>query len=406
MNETIERNVAIGYLRGFVTLLVLLHHSVLAYATMVPKPGTQFGSPLLLWTAFPVVDSAKWPGFDFITGFNDIFFMSLMFFISGLFVPGSLARKGPTRFLRGRLTRLGIPFAIAAAVLAPLAYYPAWLQSGGANDFAQFWSAWIALPFWPAGPAWFLWVLAVFATFAALLHSISPRLIDSLGWFGARADLHPWRFFFGLVAVSAVAFIALSLAYDPYRWLHYGPFTVQPSRMLHYAIYYFAGIAVGASGFRLLDPEGKLARRWWLWLLLTPIALVLIGAVIIAATAAKGQPIARWETLGGIAFALSCGASSFALTASFVRFARGRARLLDSLADNAYGMYVVHYVFVTWTQYLLLGTPLSGIAKGFIVFGTVVILSWTTTAMLRRAPGVARILGTTSDEHRHAAIAG
>jgi surface polysaccharide O-acyltransferase-like enzyme len=317
-----------------------------------------------------------------------------MFFISGLFVPTSLVRKGSIRFLRDRLLRLGIPFAIAAAVLAPLAYYPAWLQSGGAPGFAPFWSAWIALPFWPAGPAWFLWVLVIFGVVAAIFNLISPRLIDGLGRFGAHADLHPWRFFFGLLVLSAVSYIALSLTYGPYQWLHYGPFTVQASRMIHYAVYYFAGVAVGASGFRLLSPEGKLARRWWLWLLLAPVAFVLIGAVIIAATAAKGQPAAQWAALGGIGFALSCGASSFALMALFVRFARGRVRLLDSLADNAYGMYIVHYVFVAWTQYLLLGAQLSGAAKGFLVFGTVVILSWGTTALLRRAPGVALILGT------------
>ena len=400
-----ERNVAIGYLRAFVTLLVLLHHSVLAYVTMTPKPGAFTALPLL-WTAFPVVDGAKWKGFDLIAGFNDIFFMSLMFFISGLFVPASLARKGSILFLRDRLLRLGIPFAIATALLAPVAYYPAWLQSGGTHDLVQFWSAWIALPFWPAGPAWFLWVLVALGTAAALFNLISPRLIDGLGWFGARADLHPWLFFFGLFALSAVSFIALSLAFDPYRWLHYGPFTVQASRMLHYAVYYFAGVAVGASGFRLLRPEGKLARRWWLWLLLAPIAFILVGAIVIAATAAKGQPVGRWETLGGIGFALSCGASSFALMALFVRFARSSVRLFDSLADNAYGMYVVHYVFVAWTQYMLLGAPLSGIAKGFIVFGTAVILSWGTTALVRRVPGVALILGTASHEHRHAAIAG
>ena len=400
-----ERNVAIGYLRAFVTLLVLLHHSVLAYATMAPKIARPFTTLPLIWPAFPVIDSAKWTGFDVIAGFNDVFFMSLMFLISGLFVPASLAHKGSIRFLRDRLVRLGIPFVVAAALLAPIAYYPAWLQSGGAPDPAQFWRAWTALPFWPAGPAWFLWVLVVFGAAAALFNLIAPRLIEGLGWFGARADLHPWRFFFGLFVLSALSYIALSLIYDD-RWLSYGPFTVQASRMLHYAIYYFAGVAIGASGFRLLSPEGKLARRWWLWLLLTPVAFVLVTAIVFAAIAAKGLPITRWETLGGLGFALSCGISSFASAAVFVRFARRRVRLLDSLADNAYGMYVVHYAFVAWTQYLLLGAPLSGAAKGFIVFGTAVIASWTVTALLRRAPGVARILGTTSHEHRHSAVAG
>ena len=39
--------------------------------------------------------------------------MTLMFFISGLFVWGSLQQKGAERFLRDRLLRLGVPFVAA-----------------------------------------------------------------------------------------------------------------------------------------------------------------------------------------------------------------------------------------------------------------------------------------------------
>jgi hypothetical protein len=37
-------------------------------------------------------------GWSFFTGFNDVFFMSLMFFVSGLFVSDSIQRKGVGRF--------------------------------------------------------------------------------------------------------------------------------------------------------------------------------------------------------------------------------------------------------------------------------------------------------------------
>ena len=59
------------------------------------------------WQAFPVVDPQKWTGFSFFVGFNDIFFMSLMFFLSGLFVSRSLERKGVSTFLRDRLLAAG-----------------------------------------------------------------------------------------------------------------------------------------------------------------------------------------------------------------------------------------------------------------------------------------------------------
>src|SRR3954468_23303045 len=92
--------------RTFVILLVLLYHSVINY--------TYFGHG----------DRMRWLGFDLVVLFTDSFFMAFMFLVSGLFVYGSLTRKGPGAFLRGRLWRLGLPFLISIFVLMPVAYYP------------------------------------------------------------------------------------------------------------------------------------------------------------------------------------------------------------------------------------------------------------------------------------------
>jgi surface polysaccharide O-acyltransferase-like enzyme len=66
--------------------------------------------------------------------------------------------------------------------------------------------------------------------------------------------------------------------------------------------------------------------------------------------------------------------------------------VLDSLPDNAYGIYLIHYAFVSWLQYALLKTALPAIAKGAVVFLGTLALSWSFTAALRRIPGVARIV--------------
>ena len=108
-NMTAPYNLSMGYLRAFVTLLVLFHHSVLAYYSRAPQPGIPLGRQPMLWAAFPVVDPQRWPGFDLMVGFNDIFFMSLMFLVSGLFVQGSLERKGSLRFVGGRFSGSAFP---------------------------------------------------------------------------------------------------------------------------------------------------------------------------------------------------------------------------------------------------------------------------------------------------------
>ena len=123
-------NASIGSLRAFITLLVLAHHAVLAYHPFAPAPPASLAAQPRRWQAFPVVDSQRWTGFALLASFNDIFFMALMFFLSGLFVWESLQRKGSACFLGDRAVRLGVPFIVAAAVVAPAAYYPTYLQTG------------------------------------------------------------------------------------------------------------------------------------------------------------------------------------------------------------------------------------------------------------------------------------
>ena len=123
-------NPSIGYLRAFITLLVLAHHAALAYDPFAPPPASALNGPVRWWQAFPILDPQRWTGFALFASFNDIFFMALMFFLSGMFVWKSLQRKGSGQFLRDRALRLGLPFIVAAAVVAPLAYYPAYLQTG------------------------------------------------------------------------------------------------------------------------------------------------------------------------------------------------------------------------------------------------------------------------------------
>ena len=79
-------NVSVGYLRAFITLLVVAHHAALAYHPYGPDAPRTLTAVPRMWQAFPVVDPQRSTILALLVGFNDIFFMALMFFISGLFV--------------------------------------------------------------------------------------------------------------------------------------------------------------------------------------------------------------------------------------------------------------------------------------------------------------------------------
>jgi surface polysaccharide O-acyltransferase-like enzyme len=76
-----------------------------------------------------------------------------------------------------------------------------------------------------------------------------------------------------------------------------------------------------------------------------------------------------------------------------LRFATQRQRILDSLSQNAYGMYLVHYVFVVWLQYAMLGVLIPAIVKVAIVFTGTLLMSWAATAALRSIPFGSRLIG-------------
>ncbi len=387
------RNAPIGALRAFVTLLVIAHHTVLAY-TPQPPPLAGFNTRPFLWMAFPVQDPQKFAGFGLLTMVNDLFFMSLMFFISGLFVADGLRAKGAGGFLGGRALRLGVPFALGVGLLAPLGYFPAWLQAGGGFSLPAFANAWTHLPFWPSGPAWFLWVLLAFGAIVSVLSVLFPGAIDGLGRLAQGAERKPARFFWGLVAASALAYIPMSATFGFMSWTQVGPFMVQTSRVAHYFVWFLAGVSVGAVGVGqgLTDPEGKLARRWWAWLAAPLLPIGGVMAVFVMAFSPHPPPKLFLDVFGGVMFALSCATLSFSALATFLRFVRKTGRLGKSLQANAYGMYLTHYVFTAWLAWMLLPQSWGGLAKGCIVFGGAVVLSWLTTMALRRTPLLGRIL--------------
>jgi peptidoglycan/LPS O-acetylase OafA/YrhL len=388
-----EYNVSIGYLRAFVTVLVVAHHAALAYATFSPPVAPSLTASPRWWQAFPVVDAQKWSGASTIVGFNDTFFMSLMFFISGLFVWKSLRRKKVNGFLRDRALRLGIPFLGAAAIIGPLAYYPTYLQIGqhGVNGFVH---QWLSLGIWPAGPAWFVWLLLAFDCVATELYFLSPNWAEVAGCFFARLASKPIRFLGYLLGISAAVYLPLAIKFNPLSWTQFGPFAFQTSRVLHYLIYFLMGIAVGAYGIErgILATGGKLARRWLLWAIAAIVVFLASSAFFIMIITSPKATSILWQAIADLVFTITCATTSLAMLAVFVRFVKKSRGILDSLRDNAYGVYLVHYAFVSWLQYAMLRSHLSGFAKLTIVFSMAVALSWITTAALRRIPTVARVI--------------
>ena len=390
-----KTSLALHNLRGFAILNVLAFHSFIAYIDSQPASELPFDSPPYGWTAHPIVDGHRWLGFDLICAFEFLCLMQLMFLLSGLFVWPSLRRKGARTFLYDRFLRVGVPFVLGVSVLMPLAYYPVYRVTAVDPSWSAFWSHWTALPFWPAGPLWFLWFLLVLNIAAAGVHRLAPRSGEFLARLSARSAGDPGRFFIGLVAILALAYVPVAAVFTPWQWVNFGPFGFQPGPAAQYILFFFAGVGVGAYGLDrgLLASDGMLVRRWAFWLAGIPVSFVLWVIPTGLIVKGHGAALPGLQILADLGAVLFAASACFGMSAAFLRFAAARWPIFDAVSENAYGIYLFHYVFVIWTQYLLLGVSLPAVAKGLIVFAVTVVLSWAASAALRRVPVAGRVIG-------------
>jgi hypothetical protein len=385
MPKAATRNAALDRARTFITMLVLIHHSVIAY--------TYFGH----------TDRQSFLGFDCVVMFNDSFFMAAMFLLSGLFVWPSLERKGTAWFLRDRFWRLGLPFVVCALVLMPVAYYAVSLRLHPDISFTAFWWNTITVGPWPSGPAWFVWVLLALDVIAAVVYRAAPGLVEAIGRLSLAGFARPGLFFWALLIASIVAYVPAVLYFGASRWFTVGPLAIQASRILLYLVYFLAGVGIGAVPFDkgLLAADGGLARRWPVWLAATTATYGCILALIYVKHSVlpdvNHQPL-WWETAYALAFVSYSAAQTFNILALFLRFSNDGSSILDSLRDSAYGIYLIHYVAVLWLQYALYDfsfspvMQLSAIIKAIIVFILTLASSWAATAALRKIPGATHVL--------------
>jgi hypothetical protein len=161
------RRPAFDNLRVALIAAVIVIHAVMGYAAFID------GWP------YHAVQEVALPDVAVIVVFAlfapvGIFLMALLFLLAGLLTPPSLDRKGPRRFARDRLVRLGLPFALYSLLVWPALTY---LLSRPFGVTGLDYGSWFVRNFPNNGPLWFVGVL----------------LLCSLGYAALRAVRRPSR---------------------------------------------------------------------------------------------------------------------------------------------------------------------------------------------------------------------
>ena len=366
-----DRNVSIDYLRSLVTVSVVAHHAALAYTTF-----SRFDPHHYKAASAPIVDGVRFFPLNLMVGWNDLYFMSLMFLVSGLFVAPSIARKGVRVFLSDRVKRLGIPFILATVIVSPLTFYASWLlsdRSGNPGFLGDFFSGGT----WNPGPLWFLSVLLTFCVVVAAAFHFLPGLMARLKWTpGSSKDLV-------IIFVAAALAATLPVAFMdwPPSFLLIGPLGMaHPARVFLYFVYFLLGISLGAGSMQNSLSRDNL-RYWPLWLILGAVIYLVNG---MAGDLFPGLSPSSRILVDAVTMSFCCALTILALFGAARSLFQANWKLFDSLSDNAYGIYVLHYFFVVWTQYVLLSLPYPAFLKFLISFLAGLTAAWVITALLRK----------------------
>lgn len=330
-----NRTFYIDNLRIFLTVLVIVHHAAIAYGA---SGGWCYVTPDKLNTFGQV-------SLSIMLSINQAFFMSLFFFISAYFMPGSLENKGFSRYLKDRLLRLGLPLAITVFIFNPALLYAVDRHIGNTDsNILEY--AWNYLTNYPnTSHMWFVFALLVFETIYALYKKYSSFSVSLV-----ITDKLPGKLqiFLFIVAGGLLAF-ALRLIYPiggkNFMGLQLGYFVL-------YSLFYALGIV--ASRKKWLERfTGKESIIW------SVAAIVLLPAIVFAWLEVVKKPEIVVEYIGGLHWrslflsvweAVVCFGLCFSLLIFFRKYFNSGKNFLTELAKGSYFVYFSHaIVLVTFT---------------------------------------------------------
>ncbi|HEY2648227.1 MAG TPA: acyltransferase [Puia sp.] len=377
----------VDYIRSFITVLVVAHHSTLAYTTFA-----RFNQHAYILSTHPIIDNKRWIGLDIFENFNDVFFMALMFLIGGFFVAKGLEKKGTRSFIRDRFYRLFIPFVVAVSSLMLIAYYPAYLNEHPEGGLRNFLADFFFVEGWPPGPPWFIWVLFLFnVVFAVFSRSFIPFVRRVENKLQSWAD-HPLRVALLIYMMVWLLYVPASWIFGAYSWKGVGPFVFQESRLLLYFGFFIFGSVLGVANIEkgLFSPDSRFMKYWPVWLGACILFYLFLLGLEELGREGFGKKLGEWPSkiIYGSVYAGSTCFSSLALLSLFRKFITRVNAVWDSLTGNAYCIYLIHYIFVLWCQYGLLNLDIPAFIKFLITFIVSLLVSWQVSILLRKIPVV------------------
>ncbi len=361
-------------IRIFLTALVIVHHSTLAFggggSWEVSDPARNELTTIIL---------------TYFTAVNQTYFMSAFFLLAGYFTPRSYEKKGSGSFLLDRLIRLGIPLLVYSTLIINLNWYlveVVWLN----QPFTWVWG------YYP-GHLWFLSALLLFAVVYAVYRKFSDRDSDRKRFQYYPDRYPPNRALIITIFILAILSFIMRIFIPIGEWI--GGF--QPAHFVHYIFCFFVGIlAYRGDWFRRL--LGSQAKPWGIVaLVMLPMFFVfaiLGGALEGPEQVAKLMGGAYWQNL---AYCLWESTMLIAVLSFILYFFRERVtqagRLERALAASVYTVYIIHKTVVIAIDIFFVPLSIPPALKFVLVALIAVPLCFGLAMLILKIPGTKRVLG-------------
>jgi hypothetical protein len=322
--------------------------------------------------------------------FLQSFFMGLLFFIAGFFVPPSFDKKGPRKFLRDRAFRLGLPVLFYMFVLGPVTeYFLAHSWSAPHSSFArEWWRHIVDLEILSEnGPLWFCLALLIFSAVYVLVRArrSNAKLIYSSAPPGTA------RLILFCLAMAALTFLVRLLMPAGRSFLN-----MQLGDFPQYVLLFAAGIYAARAGWLLKLPFAAGIR--WLMLALT-VGVAAWLAIVITGGALQGNikaysggwhwqsaAINTWEAFTGVGLC-------FGFLVLFREKFNFQGPLAKFLSANAFSAYVFHPPVVIAFARVMYRVAWHPLAKFTVLTCAATAVTFALSAgVFRRAPVLRRIL--------------
>jgi glucans biosynthesis protein C len=339
--------------RYLMVVLVVVYHSVAAYAIVAPH-----------WMVHDTNTFAA----DIIRELLDVFMMPLLFFAAGYFALPSLEKKGLWEFVKDKVKRLLVPWGLAVLIILPLVLYDQPLKP--VRPFWKYWLSYLGsfearLRFTqtPVGPTtqaiyWFISLLFAFFLLFALIYALARRWRGGAILPAARKSASGHSVLVALVVfgllTSAVYFILLLFVPDSSWFTLYMFLEFQVTRLVLFAGYFAFGVYAQSRGW-FVDgrPLGPLTL-WGALSTVLAVAYLVFGQPMFADTARTANLTVGYLLVFAFLrsfLLLSLLVISVSFGVRYWNYANGLDR---QLAAASYNIYLVHFFIVVALQAALL----------------------------------------------------